>query len=113
MEGTAWARGTFDRCVLARLPRAQIASGYRMHMRIETIFQNSTYSLDNVIPGLSSAQQDKPTGSTLWTSADGKVSSGKDGYECSCTKSFVISSLLNKSTFLRKQSLSPGQHYRK
>ena len=35
VEGTARARGTFDRCVLARLPRAQIVSG---HIRIEAIF---------------------------------------------------------------------------
>ena len=41
VEGTAWARGTFVRCVVARLPRAQIVSG---HMRIEAIFQNGTYS---------------------------------------------------------------------
>ena len=95
VEGTAWARG--DRCVLARLPRAQIVSRYCIHMRIEAIFQNGTNSLDNVIPRLNSAQQDKPTGSTLWTSADGKVSSGKGGYEWSCTKPFMISSLLNKS----------------
>ena len=61
VEGTAWARGTFDRCVLARLPRAQIVSGYCIHMRIEAIFQNGTSSLDNVIPSLNSAQQDKPT----------------------------------------------------
>ena len=65
MEGTAWARGTFDRCVLARLPRAQIVSRYCMHMRIEAIFQNGTNSFDNVIPSLKSAQKDKPTGSTL------------------------------------------------
>ena len=38
VEGTAWARGTFDRCVLARLPRAHIVSGYCIHMRIEAIF---------------------------------------------------------------------------
>ena len=113
IEVTAWARGTFDRCVLARLPRAQIISGYCIHMRIKAIFQNGINSLDNVIPSLNSAQQDKPTGSTLWTSADGKVSSGKDGYEWCCTKSFMTSSLLNKSNILRKQSLSPGQHYRK
>ena len=106
VEGTAWARGTFDRCVLARLPRAQIVSGYCIHMRIKAIFQNGTNSFD-VIPRLNSAQQDKPTGSTLWTSADGKVSSRKDGYEWSCKKSFIISSLLNKSNILRKQSLSP------
>ena len=65
LEGTAWARGTFDRCVLARVPRVQIVSGYCIHMRIKAIFQNGTNSLDNVIPSLNSAQQDKPTGSTL------------------------------------------------
>ena len=81
MEGTAWARGTFDRCALSRLPRAQIVSGYCIHMRIEAILQTGTNSLENVILSLNSAQQDKPTGSTLLTSADGKVSSGKDGYE--------------------------------
>ena len=62
MEETAWARGTFDRCVLARPPRAQIVSGYYIHMRIEAIFQNGINSLDNVIPNLNSAQLDKPTG---------------------------------------------------
>ena len=113
VEGTAWARGSFDRCVLARLPRAQIVSGYCIHMRIEAIFQSGTNCLDNDIPPLNSAQQDKPTGSSLWTSADGKVSSGKGGYKWSRTKSFMISSLLNKSNILRKQSLSPGQHDRK
>ena len=60
-----WARDTFNRCVLARLSRAQIVSGYCMHMRIEAIFQNGTNRSDNVIPSLNSAQQDKPTGSTL------------------------------------------------
>ena len=65
MEGTAWARGTFDRCVLARIPRAQIVNGYCLYMRIEGIFQNGTNSLDNVIPSLNSAQQYKLTGSTL------------------------------------------------
>ena len=55
MEETAWARSTLDRCVLARLPRAQIVSGYCIHMRIEAIFQNGTISLDNVIPNLNSA----------------------------------------------------------
>ena len=79
-------------------------------MRIEAIFQNGTNGSDNVMPRLNSAQQDKPTSSTLWTSADGKVSSG---YESSYTKSFMISSLLNKSNILRKESLSPVQHYRK
>ena len=39
VEVTAWDRGTFDRCVLARLPRTQIVSGYCMHMRIEAIFK--------------------------------------------------------------------------
>ena len=90
VEETAWARDTFEHCVQARLPRAQIVSGYCIHMRIEAIFQNGTNSLDNVIPSLNSAQQDKPTDSTLWTSADGKVSSGKDGYEWSWTKSFML-----------------------
>ena len=65
VEGTAWARGTFDHCVLAWLPRAHIISGYCIHMRIEAIFQKGTNSLDNVIPSLNSAQQDKPSGSTL------------------------------------------------
>ena len=65
VEGTVWARGTFDRCVLAQLPRAQIVRRYCIHMRIEAIFQNGTNSLDNDIPSLNSAQQDKPTGSTL------------------------------------------------
>ena len=46
MEGTAWARGSFERWLRARLPRAQIVSGYCIHMRIETIFQNGTNSLD-------------------------------------------------------------------
>ena len=40
-------------------------------MRIEAIFQNGTNRVDNVIPSLNSAQQDKPTGLILWTSADG------------------------------------------
>ena len=61
--GTAWAGGTSDRCVLARLPRAQIVSGYCIHMRIEAIFKNGTNSLENVIPSLNSAQQDKPADS--------------------------------------------------
>ena len=67
VEGTAWARVTFDRCVLARLPRAQIVSGYCIHMRIEAIklFQNGTSGLDNVIPSLNSAPQGRSTGSTL------------------------------------------------
>ena len=51
VEGTAWALGTFDRCVLARLLRAQIVSGYCLHMRIKGIFQYGSNSLDNVIRG--------------------------------------------------------------
>ena len=44
---------------------SQIVSEYCIHMRIEAIFQNNTNSLNNVIPSLNSAEQDKPTGSTL------------------------------------------------
>ena len=44
VEGTAWSRGTFHRCVLAQLPTAQIVSGYCIHMRVEAIFQNDTNS---------------------------------------------------------------------
>ena len=34
VEGNAWARSTFDCCVLARAPRTQIVNGYCIHMRI-------------------------------------------------------------------------------
>ena len=39
VEGTGWDRGTFYRCVLARLPRAQIVGGYCIHVRVEAIFK--------------------------------------------------------------------------
>ena len=49
VEETAWDGGTFDRCVLALLPRAKIVSGYCIHMRIEAIFQNGTNSLTYIM----------------------------------------------------------------